>query len=189
MSDAPFILALDVASQMGVAEGRVGETPRSYTVDLGDNNLTMPERAAKATLWIARRMLVDHPDWIYIEAPLNPVASRSADATIVSLTLFGAIAGPAQGKLKNVRLGNVQAVRRAFIGSGRPTHPKDRSKAMCRALGWSPKTLDEADALALWWWAGTKHAPRFYTPITPLLQAKINSPFDITASERSHSNG
>lgn len=178
MSEAPLILALDIASQMGVAEGRVGQTPRSYSVQLGDDNYTLAERAGKATRWIAERLQVDRPDWIYIEAPLNPTASRSADATIVALTLFGAIAGPAHCKLRNVRQGNVQTVRAAFIGHGRPKDPKERAKAMCKALGWSPANLDEADALALWWWAGMKQAPRFYQPVTPMLQAKVNSTFN-----------
>jgi hypothetical protein len=178
MSEAPLILALDVASQMGVAEGRVGQVPRSYTVNLGDRDCTMAERAGKATRWIAERLMVDRPDWIYIEAPLNPTASRDANSTIVALTLFGALAGPAQCKLRNVGQANVQTVRSAFLGHGRPKMPKERAKAMCKALGWDPKNTDEADALAVWWWAGMKHAPRLYTPITPMLQAKINSPFD-----------
>lgn len=178
MSEAPFILALDIASQMGVAEGRVGEIPRSYTIDLGDKDCTMAERAGKATRWIAQRLLIDHPDWIYIEAPLNPAASRDAKSTIVALTLFGAIAGPAQCKLRNVRQGNVRTVRAAFLGHGTPKFPKERVRSMCEALGWSPANMDEADALGLWWWAGMKHAPRFYTPITPMLQARVNSPFD-----------
>ncbi len=192
MSEAPYILALDVATQMGVAEGRAGEPPRSYTVRLGDAECSMAERAGKATRWIAEQLLIDKPDWIYIEAPLTPNASKSADATVVALTLFGAIAGPAECKLRNVRTGNVQTVRKAFLGHARPSNPKQRAKAMCEALGWSPKTLDEADALALHWWATTKVAPRFYTPITPLLQAKINSPFDAAEAarnQRSRNNG
>ncbi len=192
MSDAPYILALDVASQMGVAEGRAGEVPRSYTVRLGDSECSMAERAGKATRWIAERLLINRPDWIYIEAPLTPNASKSADATVVALTLFGAIAGPAECKLRNVRTGNVQTIRKAFLGHARPSYPKQRAKAMCEALGWSPKTLDEADALALWWHSTTKHAPRFYTPIPPTLQAKINSPIDVAEAaktERNRKNG
>lgn len=203
MSDAPKILFLDISKTCtGIADGRAGEVPKFYSIKGNDVDTT----AAMMRLgqWLIERTKVDKPDWLFFEAPMNifpgeydpesgKVKSKTNPTTTVTLAkMVGVVEFVAGMKGIATRTAHVQSIRSKFLGHGRPSDPKKRVMAMCRALGWAPTNLDEADAGAGWWWSCMTVAPRFYTPITPMLQAKIKSQFDVAEAaktERSRKNG
>lgn len=168
---SPLVLAIDIATSTGIAIGRVGEKPTLFTVNFG-RDADMIMRVGKATLWAAEFLRLNRPDAIFIEAPMPPNASKNADATMTALTLFGAIAGPCHAKFRNVQTAHVQSVRSKFLGIARPDDPKSCAMRLCEALGWTPSNTDEADAAALWWFAGLRLAPQKVQIITPMMQQK-----------------
>lgn len=193
MSDAPFILAMDVSkTHTGICEGRVGETPRFHSVTGNDVN----DVAAMMRLfrWMADRFRLDAPDWLYFEAPISAgafmgeydedrgrVRMTSNPKTTIALAKMIAVVELVGGmKSVQTREAKVQTVRKAFIGHSnlKGDIAKRRVRAMCTHLGWSPNNNDESDAAAVWWWAGTQVAPRVSTVITPMLQAKVATQID-----------
>lgn len=192
MSEPPFIIALDISKTCtGICEGVAGEVPRFYSLrnDAGTDDITAMRRIGD---WLIQRTKIDKPDWLFFEAPIHPgaflgeydeekgkVRAKSNPATTITLAkLVGVVEFITAMKGIQQRTANVQTVRKHFLGQARPSDPKKRAMAMCRALGWDPKNADEADAGAVWHWATMTASPRFYAPVSPLLQAKINSPFD-----------
>lgn len=197
MSEAPFIIALDVSkSCTGVCEGRVGDVPKFYSIK--GNDLDNTAAMMRLGRWLIERTKVERPDFFFVEAAVSPAAfigeydedkgrvraTTNPETTIALAKMLGAIEFVAGMKSIATRTAHVQTVRKSFLGHGRPSDPKKRVMAMCRALGWEPGNLDEADAGAVWYYAGTQVAPRFYRPITPMLQAKVNSPFETAEAAR-----
>ena len=116
------ILALDLGKRMGVADGAetdfaLNKRPRVEAVTLRG---TSPEKRARwFGDWLFER-LFDH-ELIITESPMNPAASKSADATIAQLYLHGALHGVAAVAGKNgieVVHAPVMSVRRHFCWSG-----------------------------------------------------------------------
>lgn len=174
MSEAPFILGLDLATKTGVCHGRVGERPTFHTKDFGDCDLVM--LAGRAVRWSAELLQTMRPDAVFIEAPMSPHLSKNGAATEVALTLFGAVCGVMEAKYRNAQTARVQTVRKSFLSVGRPDNPKDCVMRLCRSLGWDPKNTDEADAGALWWHGGLLVAPRLTQIITPMQQQRALNP-------------
>jgi hypothetical protein len=70
---------------------------------------------------------------------------------------------------------NLFTIRKAFLGDGKPKHPKEQAHALCRILGWKPENLDEADAGAVWAYAAMLEDPAHAQVPTPMQQAKAAS--------------
>lgn len=167
----PLILFLDISkTRTGVAFGRVGATPTFLSIDGSD----MDDVAAMMKLgrWLIEWTRVEKPDFIFYEAPIDRVLS-SAHTTIVLAKMTGMVEFIAGMKSIAHRKANVQTVRVAFLGQGRPDDPKQHAKLMCEALGWSPKNLDEADAGAGWYFACLQVGKAAATYVTPMLKAKV----------------
>ena len=177
MTEPPRILALDVATKMGVADGCVGEKPVFYTKKFAGEE--HEEIFADALRWIAEYLQVNKPDIVAIEAPLNLAATmgQSNPATVVRLNgLWAVIASAVKVKGGIIyRHVNVQTARRAFIGSGNlpGAEAKRRVFNMCKAIGWEPKDKDQGDAGCVHFWASTQFAPNLAPVITPMLQQRI----------------
>jgi hypothetical protein len=186
----PFILALDLSKKRtGVCEGFAGEAPRFHSIEGGD--LSNADAAKQLGLWLIDRTKIDKPACVYIEAAISPAAFigkvdeetkrvKMSSNPKTTLALAG-MASVARFVLdcKNipVREAHVSTVRKAFIGHGNLNSKVAKLQVlrMCKALGWSPRNDDEADAGAVWWYACTQFAPKFYQPITPMLQQKVAS--------------
>lgn len=153
----PAVMAFDLAGQTGVAFGRVGEVPRATTIDLG-KALSQEERLAEILRATEALLSRFRPEILAYEAPVGgPKTSH----------LLVAIAGCFVGQAK--RLGYapksvaIGSVRKHFLGRALasrdfPGMSKARARtaikstviARCGALGWQPRSDDEADAMALW---------------------------------------
>jgi Holliday junction resolvasome RuvABC endonuclease subunit len=163
----PKILAADIATQTGIAEGRPGETPSLSTLKFGGDGVSHARICANCLDWIACKLTDDPPDIIVIEAPLPIGAAigrgRSNAKSIIRLQGLYCIV-LAAATLKRIRVCDYEVgpIRTAFIGEPKlkGDEAKRRCKRMCEMLGWPAKNLDEADAAALWYFACASEAPK-----------------------------
>jgi len=177
VSAPPRILALDVATQTGAAEGRPGEIPTLSTLKFGGEGVSHARICANCLDWIALKLTDNPPDLIYIEAPLPIGAAfgkgRSNAKSIVRLQgLYCIVLAAATLKRIPCEDVDVMRVRTAFIGESklRGEIAKQRCKMMCKMLGWEAKNVDEADAAALWYFACASVAPK----LAPVIHAGMH---------------
>ncbi len=152
-----FVLALDVAQKMGVAEGRPGEVPRLTTVDFGTTDLH--RFYGSLTQWMASRLIDGAPDLIAIEAPIAPSAAfgyTSHDTTMTTIGGFGILIGIIVCKSIPFEVVPISTWRKHFLGKG--NFPSKIAKAMaidrCKLLGWDPPDHNAAEAGGIWDYAG-----------------------------------
>lgn len=130
------ILALDLGKRMGVAYGDsmlLGH-PGSLFVDAVLIHGTNAEfRARNFGVWL-NSMLRGYPsDLIVTEAPMNPAASRSADATIGQLYLHGALQAVTANLDVDVETAPVMAVRKHFCGQATAAPRRTQKRTMAQA--------------------------------------------------------
>jgi hypothetical protein len=158
----PKILAIDAATQCGLASGEAGEIPRLGTEQFGDSGDNQLEVGARCLRWIAHRLTDDRPDEIWMEEPL-PFGGKEGQSSAASrLRLTGlvmVIGSAARLKGMPVHMVRITTARKGFIGHGglKREIAKKRSRAMCRLLGWNPMNDDEADAGCIFWFASLAH--------------------------------
>jgi hypothetical protein len=158
----PKILAIDAATQCGLASGEAGEIPRLGTEQFGDSGDNQLEVGARCLRWIAHRLTDDRPDEIWMEEPLpfGGKEGQSSAASRLRLTGLVMVIGSA-ARLKGVpvHMVRITTARKGFIGHGglKREIAKKRSRAMCRLLGWNPMNDDEADAGCIFWFASLAH--------------------------------
>lgn len=143
------ILALDLASQTGIAFGRPGERPVLRTEKLG---ITHPQRFAQAMITTRKLCREFKPDLIVIEAPLAAGGGGTKANPELAMGIRGCVIGMAFIEGVSTAQYPVQTIRKHFLGHGglKRAEAKRKTVARCRALGWNPQTEDEADAAALW---------------------------------------
>jgi hypothetical protein len=158
----PKILAIDCATQCGLASGEPGNSPELETVnfgDIGDNHL---EVGARCLRWISFRLRDDRPDEIWIEEPMafgGKEGETSAASRVRLNGLYMMIGSAARLKGVPVYPVRITTARKGFLGHGglKRAVAKRRSRAMCRLLGWNPMNDDEADAGCIFWFASVAH--------------------------------
>ncbi|MBS4016787.1 MAG: hypothetical protein KGZ68_01000 [Dechloromonas sp.] len=165
-----IVLAIDAATKVGFALGEAGKAPRSWSQRLKDGD-DDPERAFKK-LGITLRdlFMVEKPDLVIVEAPIQMGAMIEADSaaprgfkfksnpeTIYLLTGLVAgvftICGPYGIRCRKA---NVQAVRKHVVGKARPADPKKAVLERCWQIAYLPRDCrddNRADAIALHIWA------------------------------------
>ncbi len=179
MAYTGIILALDVAGNTGVGEGRPGQTPRLYDARLRREDDDWEDTWGRAIGWIADRLYVEREAVsagdmrVVVEAPIfvGKAGARNADSELTTKCLWACVTGFARARGVMVRRVSVQTVRAAFLGNGNldGDTAKRRARDTCRALGWNPSSLDASDAGALWWWASQQWAPDLTPPVHPYL--------------------
>lgn len=185
----PLILALDISKTCtGIAEGRAGSPPRSYSIKGKDCDTV--GAVCQLGKWLIERTAVDRPDWIYFEAPLHMgafgkwdpeehrVKATSNPDTIITLAkMVGVVEFVAASRRIPARPANVHSVRKDFIGHGNLKGPEAKRRAfeICRAIGWAPANRDEFDALAVWHFACLRVAPHDAALITPMMQRQVGA--------------
>ena len=152
------ILALDVASKTGVAEGRPGEIPRLQTIDFrGDDDLT--GLYGRATLWMATKLRDNPPDLVVIEKPVPPSGAfghTNHDTTLITIGMFGILCGIVHCKSIRLEIAPISTWRKHFIGKGNHPGPIAKGLALrrCALLGWDAADHNAAEAGGIWDWAG-----------------------------------
>jgi len=191
------ILALDLGTRMGVADGdsslfgksHFGECPHIEAVTL--RGTSAEKRARFLGEWLHEKLChwkSEGPSeqLIITEAPMNPAASKSADATIYQLHLHGTLQGVSAIFDVDVALAPVMAVRKHFCGMahapavcGHKRTSKEAIEArkfineavLRRAilLGYLPEGStgwDEANSCALWDYGCAKFARSIPSELT-----------------------
>jgi len=159
------ILALDVATKTGVAEGRPGEVPRLQTIDFrGDDDLASSAASltglyGRATLWMATKLRDDPPELVVIEKPVPPSGAfghTNHDTTLITLGLFAIFCGIVHCKSIRLEIAPISTWRKHFIGKGNApgVHAKVMAMDRCHLLGWFPIDHNSAEAAGIWDWAG-----------------------------------
>lgn len=185
------VIALDLASSSGVAEGCPGEIPYLSVERFRKEHDDYEESFGRAIGFIAERLQAERfiagrfyargeavenaMIRVAIEAPIMTFASNdtNADALLITKGLWAAVGGFSRRRGAMVSRFAVETVRKSFIGYGRAPKgsPKDTAKRearrVCRALGWTPPNLDAADAGALWWHACQQWAPGVGPDVRP----------------------
>jgi hypothetical protein len=187
MTDAPKILALDLASKFGFAIGAAGEKPVSasrYFTRSGSAPKNGPVSNG-AKFWHAMRfisgVIEEHrPTHIVCEQPIAPSSKQGQTSTNAFEILYGlpaAVRGMAFGLgVYEWSYATPSTVRKHFIGKGgmKGEEAKPIVFRKCVSLGWIDPTTDtdlaydRSDALAIWSWAEAALAPQLAQPVDDL---------------------
>lgn len=159
------ILALDVATKMGVAFGRPLSKPSTWAVDFAELR-EHDARFAKALRFIRAMHTRLAPDLIAIEAPIG---GKDANHYLIGMVAVMRAQAADLGIL-TVEY-HVGQVRKHFIGKHftKKDFPalsetaatkiiKGKVLTRCRALGWEVAGYDEADAAALFDYACSRES-------------------------------
>jgi hypothetical protein len=169
------ILALDLATTTGCADGDPSAHPRCWTWRLG---LAGDSRAAKLSRllrYMERYLAENRPDAVFYERGLPLGAAHQIGQSEATVALLRGAIGVAEAVA--VRVGvprieglSVQEARRHLLGQGRipAGEGKDAVWRMCRMLGWPVTNTDEADAACIWALGCSLANPRFAYLSTPL---------------------
>ena len=157
------IVALDIATNMGVAVGIAGGRPHTYSVDLGKGQ-SEDVRFSKV-LAVTSALLAEHkPDLVAIEAPIG---GNTTSHLLVGLA--ACVRGCVANRGVPLVSYNIPAIRKHFVGRAiaardfphlKPHAAKKAIKQVvmdrCKLLGWDVPDDDAADAAALFDFAGAK---------------------------------
>lgn len=163
-----ILAALDIATSTGVAVGKAGSNPKTWTVDLG-KKLTEDQRFSNV-LRLTHTLIEDHsPDLIAVEAAIG---GKTASAFLIGLV--ACVRGVAANRGVPVEVCYLAGIRKHFLGRNITVRdfpalkPADAKRAIklevvkrCAMLGHNPQTDDEADAIALHDFACAKFAKGF----------------------------
>jgi hypothetical protein len=150
------ILAIDLATAFGWAEGVPGETPRAGSARFAKAGSSDGAVGSGALQWAADYFAFSRPKTVFIERPgLHSVAKGKSSAAVIQRLLglcFLVQTIAYRRGIYDVRFVQAGDVRKHFLGSGRMdgARAKKLVAARCQALGWEFKNPDESDALALW---------------------------------------
>jgi hypothetical protein len=189
------ILALDLATRTGAAFGTAGEAPQFTSIDLG-KGLSDPERFAKiirATATLIQRLT---PDIIVYEAPVGGPKTSHFLVGVAACFAGEAVRRGHDPKKLNIGAIRVHFIGRNITSkdfmpvvkleqTSKPRTLKQmqsRAKllaraelkrqvtARCHELGWKVRTEDEADACALFSYAGAKLCKSYAAPLRGLFK-------------------
>lgn len=175
MAGAGGILALDLATLLGWACSMPGEAPRfgSFHIvsDRGDGYFF-----ASFEGWLTDIIAVHDPRLMVVEAPVlnhgNGRDGKNRTSIQTAFRLMGLVAIAMKvAEQKGVRYdrANNSSIKKDATGNGHATKP-DMVRAMV-LRGWRVNNDNEADALAILFWAERKWAPKTPRAIGPLFAA------------------
>ena len=162
------ILAMDVATQCGLAVGDSRSKPKAWSVDLGKGH-SEDYRFSEA-LKLTHGLIETHnPDLIAIEAFIG---GKHASAYLIGLV--ACIRGCAANRSVKCVMVFPATARKHFIGKALTSRDfpgmkqakakleiKKTVQKYCQIRGWNAPDLDSADALAVYDWACATHAPKY----------------------------
>ena len=150
------VLAVDLAQTTGAAFGSPLGKPQSWLVDF--SKFRDEARLAQVIRWVQHMQNTLAPDLIAVEAPIG-----GKDANAMLIGMVACLRGQASALGIRSVFYHAASVRHHFIGKALTSRHfphlkqaeaklaiKNVVKQRCIALGWEPKSLDEADAMSLW---------------------------------------
>ena len=169
----PLVIGIDPATNTGICEGRVGETPtlsaQRFRVSSKDE---IEDVFGRATFFFADFLRTRTPDLVAIETPVW-VSGGLTNADTVTLTrgLYGIISGIVKAKRLTIMRAPVPTWRKYFLGSGKlpGADAKRECQRVCGYLKWDAPTEDAAEAAGIWSWGCSQVDPKHAHRVEPLL--------------------
>jgi len=158
------ILALDLATRTGWAEGEIGSRPRHGSERFAPAGADRAAVLSGAIRHLQRRFMAFPPAMVVFEAPMAPNIMAGRTNANTARTLIG-LAGLVEAicainGIHRVREAKVSDIRRWFIGGNpRGEIGKKLTIERLREMGFEPEDDNAADALALWHYAAAQHDP------------------------------
>lgn len=159
------ILALDLATRFGWAEGPIGGVPRYGSERFAPAGADRAAVLAGAVRFFQRRFMAFRPAAVVFEAPLPPSFMRGHTNFNTSRTLL-ALPGIIEALcsingIHRCEEAKVSDIRRFFIG-GNPRGEEGKKQTIAKlvGMGFEPQDDNAADALALWHYACAKYRER-----------------------------
>tara|TARA_R110002033_G_scaffold29914_4_gene66653 strand:- start:7401 stop:7931 length:531 start_codon:yes stop_codon:yes gene_type:complete len=163
-----LILALDVATQCGIAVGSSRGDPKAWSVDLGLGR--SEDFRLSEVLKLTHGLIETHkPDLIVVEAFIG---GKHASAYLIGLV--ACVRGCAANRSVKCEMVFPATVRKHFLGKAKTSKDfpglkpakaklaiKQEVKARCELMGWKIPDLDAADAAAVWDWACSSYARQY----------------------------
>jgi Holliday junction resolvasome RuvABC endonuclease subunit len=164
-------LALDISPKcVGWAFDGDGGQPRSG-IWKGASSFTPGRAGALFSEWLSNMIRTYKPDIIAAEAAAIGSSSdgfymnRETAKTLIGMAFLAETIAAAY-RLQ-YREAAVNSCRKTFCGSGWAT--KEDVRERCRLLGWHVESLDESDAICVWYHVKSKHTKGFQPAVgTPL---------------------
>ena len=171
--DGGTILAIDAASQCGLAYGEPGSTPVLESIALRkDETDDEVDIFGRAHMLIYKRLEeADLPTLIVIERPIPSSKIKNNKTTdagqMILKGIYAIFAGAARAHCIPVWPANIQKWRKYSLGAGNLTtaDAKRKSVALCKHLGWHAIDDNAADAAGIWLWACSIAAPTIAMPV------------------------
>ena len=166
MREGGIVLALDLATAFGWAEGAPGETPRVGSGRFASGGSSHAAVGAGALQWFADRLAIPpKPAVVFVERiGLHSIAGGKSSFDVVYRLLglaFMLETIAYRRGVYDVRFAKAEDVRLHFVGTknAKGDAGKLLTQRRCDALGWTWRNPDEADALALWDYGVEQVAP------------------------------
>lgn len=155
----PTVLAIDPATETGIADGIAGKIPALSVLRLRhDPDEDHDDLFRRAALWLWRRISVAAPDFLVIEAPVPPHRAKgftTYNTSALALGLNGLYVGIARAAGVHVITAPIRTWRKGVLGRGDlPGEVAKRAMVKhCRLLGWDAPDHNAAEAAGIWLWA------------------------------------
>jgi Holliday junction resolvasome RuvABC endonuclease subunit len=152
------ILALDLATNTGVAIGNAHEKPLCSSERLGEAGDLHGARFLQAQYMLSRLIKKHHPDLIAIEAAIAGGVQGGQERVQLAMGLRACVMSVAHMHKTKVEEYAVQTVRKHFIGNAKLRRDAAKTATInrCQQVGWRVANDNEADAAAVWDYARTK---------------------------------
>lgn len=169
------VWGIDQNTKSGLACGIPGGVPHLETIRFRLDPLDdHADIYARAVQFFAERLRDDPPGLVVVERVVPPSAQMGAtshDTTMLTIGLFAIVCGLV--RCKGIPLATVasQTWRKSFLGKGniKRDEAKKAAREVCKRMGWTATTDDEADAAGIWFHACTVVAPYGVTTLHPAL--------------------
>lgn len=165
------ILALDIATVTGFAQGESGGMPMSGAVRLKRRDERAETAAFNMLAFLRDRFVLQRPDMVFAESYLNPAGHKSADAIILQIMLYGVVAAMSQAYAIRFEHAAPATIRKHFVGCAN-AGDRAKTKALVLRQARALRYIDHActndniaDAVAAWEFAAATHARRQPTSI------------------------
>jgi len=168
----PLVVGIDPATNTGICEGRVGETPtlsaQRFRVSRKDK---IEDIFGRATHHFADYFRTLTPDVVAVEHPVRITAGYGNAATdALKFGLYGVITGIVKAKGYTLLTPEIATWRKFFLNHGRMAKLEAKQAAMqrCAWLKWDAPTIDAAEAAGIWSWGCSQIDPKHAHRIEPL---------------------
>lgn len=158
------IVALDLATNTGVAVGDAGGTPKAFHERLGEAGSSHAARFSQMLRFTDLLIQRHKPDLLAIEQPIAAGVMGGEERVQLAMGWRAIVFTVAYRRGVRCVEYPVSSIRAHFIGGAVPKGAGKRlTLERCARLGWAAADDNEADALALWDFTRMKHG----APSTP----------------------